>query len=502
MFQREHRRLAPTRQVANAHGAARREPMSPIQCRLTVGRAADPAEREADAVAATVMERLRSGSTSGTERTGAPAASASPRVQRAARAAEHDELGGVTVGGDAADVGDYRLGTGNGVGAPAPGGAAVLRRMAGAFGADFHDVRLHTGRDVDIAAAGLQARAFTVGRDVYIRRNEYRPGTPGGDELIAHELTHTIQQHGSRIRRSTAAPTDVAPVTIRHHIAKRIDGAHVSAKKEKMHLDFIRMKRMDPQYSKIIGKIIGVDLGGAEQSGGTFGHWWTEVGDLDPITNDFDYQHSYGWWPSDLQGSLVNTVVGVDGQLNGGDTQDPHAGEDAPTEFHPVMEVDTAKESYDQIRQRVTQNLDTVAHAYRGKWHWRLGWGKNCHTFQQHLKTKTGIHNQKAKKWLYDPAAQAVALEKQAARQADEERREATRALATQWYDVATPSLTFMDPKTAIERQVESGGKLGPTGNETKDFMGMDCVEVVTWNGDVGWVLAMEFRGWTGQRGT
>ena len=42
----------------------------------------------------------------------------------------------------------------------------------------------------------MQARAFTTGADVYFGHGEYRPGTAEGDKLIAHELTHVVQQRG------------------------------------------------------------------------------------------------------------------------------------------------------------------------------------------------------------------------------------------------------------------------------------------------------------------
>jgi hypothetical protein len=43
----------------------------------------------------------------------------------------------------------------------------------------------------------VSARAFTTGADIYFGRGEYRPGTSAGDELIAHELTHVVQQRGA-----------------------------------------------------------------------------------------------------------------------------------------------------------------------------------------------------------------------------------------------------------------------------------------------------------------
>jgi hypothetical protein len=467
--------------------------MPPVQFRLTVGRLDDPAEREADAVAAQVMQRLRRGDAGPLDPT-----SAGSRIQRAT---VDDPVGG----GEVSAAGERRLGASNGVGTPAHGSVDVLGRMQRAFGADFGGVRLRTGTDVDVAAAGLQARAFTVGRDVYIRRSDYRPGTSGGDELIAHELTHTLQQGGSRIHRRASDNHDRRASDNRDRRAsdpvevhERIHGPHVSPKKEKVHLDFVRMKRMDPQYSRIIGKIVGLDLG-AEQSGGTYGHWWTEVGDLDPITNEFAFQKSYGWWPKDGVNGIGETFGGVEGALNAGDEQDDHAGEDAPTEFHPVMEVDTAKETYPQIRQRVSKDIDTVAKAYKGKWHWRLGWGKNCHTFQQHLKTKTGLHYQKSKKWLYDPAAMAVAQQKQQARQQEQARKDAIKQLAVRWHNVRSVEVTVVDLTTLVERSIETGGKIGPTGKAGKDATGFDCVEIVTDEGGQGWILKSEFKSKTGQ---
>jgi len=64
------------------------------------------------------------------------------------------------------------------------------------FGTDFGAVRVH---DDGVAAAlsdRLQAKAFTVGRDVYFNRGRYQPQTPEGRHLLAHELTHVVQQEG------------------------------------------------------------------------------------------------------------------------------------------------------------------------------------------------------------------------------------------------------------------------------------------------------------------
>jgi hypothetical protein len=74
-------------------------------------------------------------------------------------------------------------------------------RMESAFGADFSGVRIHTDARADGLSQSLSARAFTTGRDVFFRQGEYNPGSSAGRELLAHELTHVVQQNGDGIQR-------------------------------------------------------------------------------------------------------------------------------------------------------------------------------------------------------------------------------------------------------------------------------------------------------------
>jgi hypothetical protein len=71
---------------------------------------------------------------------------------------------------------------------------AVRTRMESAFGVGFSGVRVHTGSTAGRLSNEMNARAFTLGRDVAFGSGEYRPGTPAGDALIAHELAHVVQQ--------------------------------------------------------------------------------------------------------------------------------------------------------------------------------------------------------------------------------------------------------------------------------------------------------------------
>ena len=59
---------------------------------------------------------------------------------------------------------------------------------------DFRKVRVHTGSTASAAAQAVEARAFTVGKDIVFAENEFRPQESGGRKLLAHELVHVMQQ--------------------------------------------------------------------------------------------------------------------------------------------------------------------------------------------------------------------------------------------------------------------------------------------------------------------
>ena len=79
----------------------------------------------------------------------------------------------------------------------------VRQPMEQAFGTDFSHVRVHTGGQSDQLNRAIQAKAFTTGQDIFFSQGAYAPTSRGGQELLAHELTHVIQQAGG-VRRATA----------------------------------------------------------------------------------------------------------------------------------------------------------------------------------------------------------------------------------------------------------------------------------------------------------
>jgi hypothetical protein len=78
-------------------------------------------------------------------------------------------------------------------------------KMGQAMGADFSGVKVHTDSQSDQLNQSIQAKAFTTGQDVFFRQGAYSPSSKDGQELIAHELTHVVQQNGGAVQRSALA---------------------------------------------------------------------------------------------------------------------------------------------------------------------------------------------------------------------------------------------------------------------------------------------------------
>ncbi len=70
----------------------------------------------------------------------------------------------------------------------------VRTEMESGFSADFSDVRIHTDSDSVQMNRDMQAKAFTYGNDIYFNEGQYDPSSTSGKHLLAHELTHTVQQ--------------------------------------------------------------------------------------------------------------------------------------------------------------------------------------------------------------------------------------------------------------------------------------------------------------------
>lgn len=90
-------------------------------------------------------------------------------------------------------------------GAGRPLERSVSERLESASQSPLGDVHVHTGKYAADLAHAVSARAFTVGPDIFFGAGEYQPHTSEGQQLIAHEVAHVVQQRG--------AP-DTGPLTV------------------------------------------------------------------------------------------------------------------------------------------------------------------------------------------------------------------------------------------------------------------------------------------------
>ena len=74
-------------------------------------------------------------------------------------------------------------------------------QVGGALGADFSGVKVHTDTKADALNRSLSAKAFTTGSDIFFSQGAYQPGSSSGKQLLAHELTHVVQQGSARLNK-------------------------------------------------------------------------------------------------------------------------------------------------------------------------------------------------------------------------------------------------------------------------------------------------------------
>jgi hypothetical protein len=161
-----------------------------IQAKMAVGPAGDKYEREADHVAKQVLGQMKGAGQQPVQRQGIEEDELQmKRLQR--------QIG--MEGGDVGPELEQSIEKSRGKGQALP--KNLRRSMEGPFGEDFSGVRVHTDAQAHDLNDSVSARAFTTGQDIYFRKGEYNPGSEGGKEILAHELTHVVQQNAN-IRKS------------------------------------------------------------------------------------------------------------------------------------------------------------------------------------------------------------------------------------------------------------------------------------------------------------
>jgi hypothetical protein len=162
--------------------------LNQIQTKLEINRPGDRYELEADRVADQVMRM--------------PDARFQPHA-RLVEEAEYKVLRTKPLVKESTDIrasghaeeADISLGELNSINQPLD--STTRKFMEQRFGRDFSQVRIHTDSTAWELNQRLNARAFTVGKDVFFGEGQYKSGSSSGLRLIAHELTHTIQQGAS-----------------------------------------------------------------------------------------------------------------------------------------------------------------------------------------------------------------------------------------------------------------------------------------------------------------
>jgi len=81
----------------------------------------------------------------------------------------------------------------------------VREEMQGRLGHDFGDVRVHTDSSAHDSAKAVNAHAYTVGSSVVFQRDKYDPASTDGKTMLAHELTHVVQQRSGAVEGTPAA---------------------------------------------------------------------------------------------------------------------------------------------------------------------------------------------------------------------------------------------------------------------------------------------------------
>ena len=79
---------------------------------------------------------------------------------------------------------------------------STLSFMESGFGRDLSEVKIHNDSTSHQLNREFRAQAFTVGKDVFFAEGKYDPNSKSGKLLLAHELTHTIQQKGAKAKSS------------------------------------------------------------------------------------------------------------------------------------------------------------------------------------------------------------------------------------------------------------------------------------------------------------
>lgn len=203
-----------------------------IQAKLSVGSVHNQFEQEADRLA----EQVTSGSTLNRQE---KLTSTKGISRRAGQAPEPQSPISEDSSFEAKESVERRIKSRQGAGHTLPDD--TRRFMESKFGTDLSQVRIHTGHEAGEISQELNAEAFTHGRDIYMAEGRYKPHSQGGQRLLAHEITHVIQQGGTTGTQATP------------QLVQRVLGAHRTKGDEERRWASPSGPRTEPTSTALLG---------------------------------------------------------------------------------------------------------------------------------------------------------------------------------------------------------------------------------------------------------
>jgi outer membrane protein OmpA-like peptidoglycan-associated protein len=248
--------------------------MGGVQAKLAIGEPGDQYEQEADKVAADVVQKMNNPEAQPmtSPQTGANKSiqrqPVIPILSRMPAPREMQRKNGIQAGNVPQVQADFEGQLNQARGGGSPLDAAFRAKIEPAMGADFSGVRVHTDSQADQMSQAIQAKAFTTGSDVFFRQGAYEPGSRGGQELIAHELTHVVQQQPeSKIQRGLVDDFVLGARNLYHNVAEGVGiESHDEAEAAKLQA-FIEHGVFGPQALVPPTNIGGFDASFDPQSG-------------------------------------------------------------------------------------------------------------------------------------------------------------------------------------------------------------------------------------------
>ena len=240
-----------------------------IQAKLNVSTPGDRYEQEADRVADEVM-RMPVRSTTNEQPT------VQPKLQD---------------GHTPASETNFRHREGSGQSLP----ESTRRYFEPRFGQDLTHVRVHTDARADASARSINALAYTAGNDITFRAGNYAPDTVTGRRLLAHELTHVIQQQSGdvQVQRATVEEADISVLRAALLEGIRVAHAFTTNQAARARLDALEAQIPTMTAAQLRAAIPGVQqMAQSAQATGTSTEQpltpSSQPSTLDPLVDDFD----------------------------------------------------------------------------------------------------------------------------------------------------------------------------------------------------------------------